>query len=492
MKKIILFLAIIPWILTSCLEDKGNDVYVELNDVTISGLPFETTVEQFSRLQMTPEITTSTGVFNPDNYEYLWHMYLPYASPSATTSDTLSFEKDLDVEISSIPGYYALVFEVTDKETGICYISSSDAYLEVINTYSKGMLALSEVNEEANVTFINVVGSVVEDAYQKVNGEVAGKNPTGIRYISGMLSSAEKMVVIMTDDEKGGIVVKPLDMSYVMDFKDMFWFTPAVVKPQSFGTSNYAFFEYVNNNGIIYRRENQESGYPKYGIAVGGEYDKIAPFDFYAAVSTPQVAWFYDQGRERFVYMNCPLQGDEVITLADVSGEFNPNNVGMQMLWGGLFGSEFAMNNGRCVMVDDAGERYALSFTGGSNGDVPVITPGKKIHLTGEGAREAHTFTTAQNANFLYYAYDNKIAWVSFATGNLYGPYEVEGGNVDYIECDQIGDVNQMWVGISDGSGAEDSGSIVVLEMSTDGSLKEVARYSNVCGKVVDFEYKNE
>lgn len=47
-----------------------------------------------------------------------------------------------------------------------------------------------------------------------------------------------------------------------------------------------------------------------------------------------------------------------------------------------------------------------------------------------------------------------------------------------------------MWVGVSDGSGAKNSGSIVVLEMSTDGSLKEVARYKNVCGKVVDFEYK--
>lgn len=45
-------------------------------------------------------------------------------------------------------------------------------------------------------------------------------------------------------------------------------------------------------------------------------------------------------------------------------------------------------------------------------------------------------------------------------------------------------------VGVSDGSGAKNSGSIVVLEMSTDGSLKEVARYKNVCGKVVDFEYK--
>ena len=61
---------------------------------------------------------------------------------------------------------------------------------------------------------------------------------------------------------------------------------------------------------------------------------------------------------------------------------------------------------------------------------------------------------------------------------------------VDYIECDQVGNINQMWVGISDGSGTAKSGSIVVLEMSTDGSLKEVTRYKNVCGKVVDFEYK--
>lgn len=490
MKKIILFLAVLPWLLVSCLEDKGNDVYVELNDVTISGLPFETTVEQFSRLQLTAEITTKTGEFNPDDYEYLWHMYMPYSYPTAKTSDTLSFEKDLDVEVTSMPGYYSVIFEVTDKETGIRYISQ-DAYVSVISTYSKGMLALSNVNGNANLTFVNAAGSVMEDAYQAANGEVAGKNPTGIRYISGMLSQAEKMIVIMTDDEKGGTVIKPLDMSYVMDFKDMFWFTPEVVKPQSFGTCNYALYEYVNNDGTIYRRKNDENGYPKYGVPVEGDYDKIAPFDFFSGVGV-QVAWFYDQGRERFLYMDAPLQYDVMITLADMPGEFNPNNVGMQMLWGGLFGSEFAMNNGRCVMVDDSGERYALSFISGENEEGLVMTPQKKIHLTGEGAREAHTFTTAQNANFLYYAYDNKIAWVSFATGNLYGPYEVEGGNVDYIECDQIGDINQMWVGISDGSGAEDSGSIVVLEMSTDGSLKEVARYSNVCGKVVDFEYKNE
>ena len=293
----------------------------------------------------------------------------------------------------------------------------------------------------------------------------------------------------MTDDEKGGTVVKPLDMSYVMDFKDMFYIQPEVIKPQFFGTAEVTLYEYVNNDGIIYRRENRESGYPKYGVAVKGEYDRIAPFDFFDATGS-YVAWFYDQGRERFIYLNCPLDGDVMIELQDMSGAFNPNNVGMQMLWGGAFGSNYKLSNGRMVMEDDAGERWMLSFTSSKVDKQVVFTPLAKLQLTYEGAREAHTFTTAQNANFLYYGYDNKIACVSFSTGNLLNVYEMEGGNVDYIECDQVGNINQMWVGISDGSGTAKSGSIVVLEMSTDGSLKEVTRYKNVCGKVVDFEYK--
>ena len=444
MKKIYLLLCFVACLLASCLEDKGNDLYIELNDVTIGKIR-DTTVEQFTRLKIEPEITTRSGEFKAEDYTYLWYMYTTYGMSSLTSADTLSLEKNLDTEITCIPGDYSLVFKVMDKETGI--------------------------------------------TYTKVNGETAGKNPTGIRYITGMISEAEEMIVIMTDDEKGGTVVKPLDMSYVMDFKDMFYIQPEVIKPQSFGTAEVTWYEYVNNNGIIYRRENRESGYPKYGVAVKGEYDRIAPFDFFDATGS-YVAWFYDQGRERFIYLNCPLQGDVMIELQDMSGAFNPNNVGMQMLWGGAFGSNNKLNNGRMVMEDDAGERWMLSFTSSKVDNQVVFTPLAKIQLTYEGAREAHTFTTAQNANFLYYGYDNKIACVSFSTGNLLNVYEMEGGNVDYIECDQVGNINQMWVGISDGSGTAKSGSIVVLEMSTDGSLKEVTRYKNVCGKVVDFEYK--
>lgn len=489
MKKIYCLLCFIACAFCACLEDKGNDIYTELNDVNI-GEVRDTTVEQFTRLKIIPEISVKNGNFNSKGYDYLWHMYVLYGAGNPSKSDTLSFEKDLNVEITGIPGEHHLFLEITDKETGVQY-QSKGAIITVINSYSKGMLALSSVNGEANVTFVNIVGSVVEDAYQKVNGKVAGKNPTGIRYISSMLAAAEKMVVIMTDDEQGGTVIKPLDMSYVMDFKDMFYFTPGVVKPQSFGSHDFTLFEYVNNNGIIYRRANNSTGYPKYGVPVKGDYEKIAPFDFFFSMTNYR-AYFYDQGKQRFISMRCPLQYDEIILLPDIEGEFNPNNVGMQMVWGGLFGIQFSMNSGRAVMEDNAGERYMLSFELSADKDGnPVLTPQKKFQLSFAGARQAQTFTTSQKANFLYYGYDNKIACVSFSTGNLLNVYEVQGGNVDYIECDQKGNINQMWVGISDGTGAKNSGTIVVLEMSTDGSLKEVARYKNVCGRVVDFEYKS-
>ena len=44
MKKIYLLLCFVACLLASCLEDKGNDLYIELNDVTIGKIRDTTTV----------------------------------------------------------------------------------------------------------------------------------------------------------------------------------------------------------------------------------------------------------------------------------------------------------------------------------------------------------------------------------------------------------------------------------------------------------------
>ena len=62
---------------------------------------------------------------------------------SLTSAGTLSLEKNLDTEITCIPGDYSLVFKVMDKETGITYTTEYATSVTVINSYSKGMMALS-------------------------------------------------------------------------------------------------------------------------------------------------------------------------------------------------------------------------------------------------------------------------------------------------------------------------------------------------------------
>ena len=61
---------------------------------------------------------------------------------------------------------------------------------------------------------------------------------------------------------------------------------------------------------------------------------------------------------------------------------------------------------------------------------------------------------------------------------------------IDRIEFNEADNPELLYVAVSDGSETTDSGSIYFFEMASDGSLTEKARFENVCGKVVDFEYK--
>ncbi|HJD77112.1 MAG TPA: hypothetical protein K8W04_13800, partial [Bacteroides reticulotermitis] len=498
--KLILLACLSVCVYCGCVEDKGNYDYIELNDMTIQPLEKAYIVELFSQVKITPEITLKTGEFNPDDYTYVWMLYTIFADPF--TADTLSREKDLDIEISALPRTYKLYYEVKHKESELICTQLTD--FTVINSYSIGLMALSRVNDDANLTFINVLDQVTEDTYEKLNGEIAGKNPKGIRLIgNSMLSDATPTVMIMTDDERGGVVINSQDLVYVQDFSDMFYFKLEHSRPQAFMTNDFTFIELVINDGAIYKREVMmvEDPYPKFGVKLKGDYEYMAPFEFYG----PIVAYFYDQVKQRFMYMPAPMQGNSIIELNDIAteepepiegeepgkvviGEFNPNDVGLNMLWGGLFGMEHQKQNGRSVMEDEEGERYMLSFEATPG---PEFMPLHKFHVTSEGIKEARAFTTPQGGQFLYYAYSNKIVCVSFSSGMVVNIYEfADGQQVDYVECDQKNNINHLWVGVSDGSKAKKSGSIVIMDMSTDGSLKEVTRYKNVCGQIVDFEYK--
>ena len=477
-------LFIIP-LAVACTKDKGSYNYTELNELTISNMEDSYRIEQFTSLKISPVITGNMG-FNPEDYDYLWFTY--QYNTNRDISDTLSREKELNTDIAIATGVYQLVFRATEKATGILY--TQECSITVVNSFTGGLLALSNVNGDANVTFINTAYTVIEDAFQRVNGRVAGKNPRRIQFPNSMLQSYLP-VYIFNDDEVGGVIVNRLDYSYQRDFREAFHFPPEVIKPQNIGHGAYGNNDYICNDGDIHVRDLQVNPMPRFGIRVEGDY-KVAPFTFMNTIGT-SFCFFYDMKNQRFIYMNFPLDLSNTKTTfqleSDYSAyEFDPKNVGMDMLWGDALGAGVTtISQGRAVMQNAAGERYMFSFDLNNR----TLTPDKKWKIEHPGIAQARSFTSVHPGNFLYYAYENKIVCISFSTNNLLAVYEFPAGTqIDHIEGGDFARRTQMWVATSNGSKAKNSGSIHYMTPSTDGSLTLDRSFPNVCGQVVDFEYK--
>ena len=151
-------------------------------------------------------------------------------------------------------------------------------------------------------------------------------------------------------------------------------------------------------------------------------------------------------------------------------------------------------------MVDDNGKRYMIS--GKEVNEFNLVTyefdiqivADKKLEMNYTGAAEATCFAiSTKEPDFLYYAYGNIIKCVSMLTGNELSEYTMDQP-VDYMEFDKNENPDRLYVAVSDGSGTAGSGSIYYLQMNPQGGGAllpiEGCEFKNVCGKVIDFEYK--
>lgn len=470
------------WAATACTEDKGNYDYVSLNDLTITGIEDTYTVEQNEHLSISVDIKGTEG-FDVARYDYLWYAWR-VNNPAAP--DTLSHEKDLSADVSIAVGEYDLRYIVKDKETGVSYTRRVD--LNVVNSFSKGVVALSSVNGNANVTFINVLNHVMEDAYESVNGEVAGSNPVGIFYTGG---GEDVKATLIISTMEGSKVVEPLDFSQMMDFSNFFYIAPENQVMQC--VCEEFITEFIIVGGKVYNRSLYSYGdpnpFPKYGAQLYGDYE-AAPFSLGA-----NNFFFYDQKGKRFLYAeyysSTPIEVER-----PASGDFDPTNMEATMVYGVDFEDE-----GRAVMDGDDGERFVIAFTktSGYEGDWPSgysyyrVIPKRKLVINHSGFADATCFAVSTtDMDFLYYAVGNKIVCVGMQGGSVIAEFDgfAAGEQVDYMEFDRIDNPTRLYVGVSDGSGAAKSGSIYYLKMNSDGSLEKEAYFEKVCGKVVDFEYK--
>ena len=482
MKKIQgIIVCLLAWAVSACTEDKGNYNYTRLNDLMIGGIEKVYTVEQSDRLAIPVEIK-GTENFDSTRYDYVWYAW---RINNSANPDTLSFEKNLNIEVKIAVGEYNLRYVVTDRETGIYYTTETD--LNVINSYSKGIMALSSVNGNANVTFINALNRVTENAYEAINGKVAGTHPVGIYYTG---AGEDIMATVIIATQEGSKVADPSDFSAMMDFSEFFYITPENQIMQCLCKSDWGYNEFVIIGGKIYSRRLAfaDNPFQKYDPQIKGDYE-AAPFSMYESNDF----FFYDQKGKRFLYVESygtmPTPIDK-----PTSGDFDPTDMKATMIYGAAFGED-----ARAVMEGDDGERFviAINKNTGYNEDYTEqyirVVPQRKVIIDRPDFDDATCFAiSSYDIDFLYYATGNKIVCAGINGGTVIAEFDdfATGEQIDYMEFDRAENPTRLYVGVSDGSGATNSGSIYYLQMKSDGSLEKEAYFEKVCGKVVDFEFK--
>ena len=356
----------------ACTEDKGNYDYVPLNELTLEGMLGEYEVEQDSTLAITMTITGKEG-FSESDYDFVWYAWSE--TDEDAIPDTLSYEKDLNVTISLPIDSYTLRFMATEKETGVYYSVHAD--LSVINSFSKGVVALSRIEGgDSDVTLINSVNTVTKHAYKDANGGVsAGKQPRGVYYLGG--SRGTKNVLLIATEEKQ-MTVEPIDFTDYRSLAGWFYIEPEGIA-EAMGTDGYD--EYLIIGGKAYNRSISWNPAGMFDYKIAGDYD-LAPF-----VLEGSSIFFYDQVRHRFYF----YPGWEGMIVASSAGSaFNAANTGMDMLYGQTFGE-----NMRAVMVDETGKRYMISGLQTAEYDLdlsgfqPMINAQRKLEMTQEGTAEA-------------------------------------------------------------------------------------------------------
>lgn len=460
----------------ACTEDKGNYDYTPLNKLTIDGIK-ETYVAEIDSVLSIPVNISGEKGFREDDYEYLWYAW---RNNDTKAPDTLSFKKDLNVKLSIDAGEYTLRYVVTEKASGVFF--ESKIPLSVIDKYTKGVIALSRIEgDESDITFINVKNTVTQHAYKQANGKSAGRHPKGIFYIGG--ERGIKNVVLISTEERA-ITVEPNNFMDLMPLSDWFHIKPEGVV-EGFATDGW--YEYLIIDGKAYKRSAfMASTFEKFDPKIKGDYH-LAPFSLFGAGG-----FFFDRDKKCFLF---DQYGNLMITPEALGSAFNANDMQMDMLYGTAIGEKL-----RAVMIDDNGKRYMISgkevntWDKVTYDDIIQIVAENKLEMNYTGAAEATCFAiSAKEPDFLYYAYGNTIKCVSMITGNELSEYTMEQP-VDYMEFDKNENPDRLYVAVSDGSGTPGSGSIYYLQMNPlgGGALLPVegCEFKNVCGKVVDFEYK--
>lgn len=503
MKKQLLFIVItLSLFYISCMKEKGSYNHVAINHITIDTITTQT-IEWGKVLSVSPRIT-QTQQADEDNLEYVWYWY----KFGFTRADTLSRSRDLEYVVPNGTelGTYTTVCKVFDKNTGV--FSKWMFNVNVTSAAAQGVLVLSSIDGQAEVGILNSARNYIGNLYNDANGGSPGRNPVCIGMIKTNAVPYLNGIIIMCDDEKGGVIANNLDFQKTYDYKKFFFVAPETIKPQRYYngiTGLDARYDFIINNNQLHVREYRNAQRTEektfFKPAMPPTDINVSP----SAIVNGTTLLFYDNTSYKFLYVGVTsLQYLSKAFIPVFTGTqdpagmvFDPNNVGLRLInmapgW---------KNYGYGIFQDPASEQlYCLSFSIASLAfNTPFSAYFKRPILNAPGIGTAADYAYSVSDPYIYYGKENLLYRYDVEFDRTEPIYDLDtvitNSRIDklYIRyyAGQTTHSSKLYVASSEKGMSGKNGSMHVLQLDRSGSVTKIdSLYKNVCGRVVSMDYK--
>lgn len=353
----------------SCTKDLGNYEYKEINAVDFAGIEPEYFVLLGETLQIKPQLKfTKDDSGSEDNYTYEWTGFKTEGASNATTSVLIATTRNLDQQISILPGDYKVHYVVKDKKTGVSYRTIFK--LKVETSITEGWMVLNEVNGTGRLDMI----SKIKDKYNTIKDVLKASG-------SGLILKGKPLdvycyaytyndygIYVTTDQSTDRVDQNTFKWKNTLNLKYEFVagvpddfhadFFSAIQEPSAAGTA----YLYANKNVYFYNATQAI----RFGLPINlvkGEIQTFKPAPFFTAILDPYTLnstfVMFDVDKKRFLrHGNNESTASTMVNPTNLL--FNYNNVGMDL----LYMEQVSYNGGEifALLKNPAGKVFLTRF----------------------------------------------------------------------------------------------------------------------------------
>ena len=382
------FLALVVGMTTvSCVEDEGNNVISEINEIEISGLEESySCVSGEDVLTITPEIKGSLSDTDESNLEYEWFL-CNKAIDKDHVHEVIGRERNLSYPVTAAPAKYVLYFSVKDKTTNLKWEAATN--FNIISPFVRGFYLFGD-KEDGNVglDFVSIMeGRDTFVVKNVLNNDLNLKGAENI-FFSGTYTSTSSRLWAFTESgdyrvECGAAQTSFNLMPEVSDLDKLFFPTVEVKKPYNlvdvhpyaYGSSNT---DNSRSNRLMLTENEIFFGSMLSGEAFGNpvnrysssttELYKPSKYVFYKHSSYISYYLFYDEENHCFTRMNgATYSFTYTPKLANDGAPFYWDQTQYDAVRDLVYGQNGVGNAGRsyALMKDTNGDYFVYLFTVG-------------------------------------------------------------------------------------------------------------------------------